>query len=530
MVRLDVSKAEGGCKVPLLSHILSTITQSSIMFCNFKRKMAANKPLVIPIDSIEKDFDDFLSPESNKRIIFSGSFGIGKSYFLDKFFKNRESKYLPIFLRPVNYSLLSNEDVFRLIKYDILLQIINVEGFNIENEFNFSETDFNKSFIGENGFLILYNLLKLIPKIKSTIDGIEKLGEILEAYKKGKANLNRHPDIKMLFEFQHETQENFLLEYDHVSQFIADKLEEIGRLNDPNKPLKRVLIIDDLDRLDPEHIFRLFNVFSAHFDHVNYYSNEEGVKDNKFGFDKIIFVCDIENIRKIFAHKYGGGVDFSGYIDKFYSNQIYHFNKDKSVQKYINDIFKSYESTYPQKGGNQSSILFIVKLIFRDLIEAKCVNHRIIHNITERKIRFREPYSISFWSPSYVRNYEFVFIQVLDFLYDIFGKNYIALNEAIKRAAELKKNSANSFINGHMIYMLPLLTLDVLEGNAEHTWRHPQYSESIIYHIEQGMENIYSAKIKNGEVKWLKHLNYYSLILLVVENLNSIGVFDFEPE
>lgn len=283
----------------------------------------ADELLSIPINSIEADFDDFLSPDSNKRIIFSGPFGIGKSYFLDKFFKNRKSKYLPIFLRPVNYSLLSNEDVFRLIKYDILLQLINVEGFNIENEFNFSETDFNKSFIGENGFLILYNLLKLIPKIKSTIDGIEKLGEILEAYKKGKANLNRHPDIKMLFEFQHETQENFLLEYDHVSQFIADKLEEIGKISSDNEPLKRVLIIDDLDRLDPEHIFRLFNVFSAHFDLVNYYSNEEETKDNKFGFDKIIFVCDIENVRKLFAHKYGLGVDFSGYIDKFYSQQIY---------------------------------------------------------------------------------------------------------------------------------------------------------------------------------------------------------------
>ena len=26
---------------------------------------------------------------------------------------------------------------------------------------------------------------------------------------------------------------------------------------------------------------------------------------NKFGFDKIIFVCDVENIRNIFAAKYG---------------------------------------------------------------------------------------------------------------------------------------------------------------------------------------------------------------------------------
>ncbi|MFA5328868.1 MAG: P-loop NTPase fold protein [Prolixibacteraceae bacterium] len=492
--------------------------------------MTDDKPLVIPIDSIERDFEDFLSPDSNKRIIFSGPFGIGKTYFLDKFFKNRKPKYLPIFLRPVNYSLLSNEDVFKLIKYDILLQLINTNGFEIENEFNFSDLDYANFFIGENRFLILQNLLKLIPKIQSTVDGIENFSKLIDAFRKGKKEINENPDLKMLFEFQHETQENFLLEYDHVSQFIAEKLDEISDANKTEGQLKKVLIIDDLDRLDPEHIFRLFNVFSAHFDHVNYYSNEEEIKNNKFGFDKIIFVCDIENIRKIFSHKYGDGVDFSGYIDKFYSSQIYHFNKDKSVQKYINDIFKSYESTYPQKGGTHSQILSIVKSIFRDLIEAKCVNHRIIQNITKRKIRFREPYSISFWSPSYVRNYEFVFIQVLDFLYDIFGKNYKTLNDAIKKASELKRNSANKHINNHMIYMLPLLTLDVLEGNAEHTWRHPQYSESIFYQIEQGMDDVYSAKIKNEEIKWLKYLNYYSLLLLVVENLKNIGVFDFEPE
>ncbi len=335
--------------------------------------MADERPLIIPIDSIEKDFEDFLSQESNNRIIFSGPFGIGKSYFLNKFFKNRESKYLPIFLRPVNYSLLSNEDVFRLIKYDILLQLITIEGFNIENEFNFSETDFNKSFIGENGFLILYNLLKLIPKIKSTIDGIEKLGEILEAYKKGKANLNRHPDIKMLFEFQHETQENFLLEYDHVSQFITDKLVEIIEARKGEVQLQKILIIDDLDRLDPEHIFRLFNVFSAHFDLVNYYSNEEEIKDNKFGFDKIIFVCDIENIRKIFAHKYGDGVDFSGYIDKYNSKQIFSFFHKGVYERYIYEHLSNKFGKFVNRDPLNNHIL---KLMIHFLFEGKQFNIR----------------------------------------------------------------------------------------------------------------------------------------------------------
>lgn len=258
----------------------------------------ADELISIPINSIEVDFDDFLSPNSNKRIIFSGPFGIGKTYFLDKFFKNRKTKYLPIFLRLVNYSLLSNEDVFRLIKYDILLQLVNVDGFKINEEFSFSKTDYAKFFIGNNSFLILHNLLKMIPKIQSTVDGIENLSKLFEVYNNGREKLKGNPDLEMLFGFQNETQDNFLLEYDHASQFIADKLDELSQANKSEVQIKKVLIIDDLDRLDPEHIFRLFNVFSAHFDHVNYYQNGEEIKDNKFGFDKIIFVCDIENIRK----------------------------------------------------------------------------------------------------------------------------------------------------------------------------------------------------------------------------------------
>ena len=55
------------------------------LFYIFKRKMSDNR-LTIPIDKIKADFSDFLNPEYNRRIIFSGSFGIGKTYFLNEFF------------------------------------------------------------------------------------------------------------------------------------------------------------------------------------------------------------------------------------------------------------------------------------------------------------------------------------------------------------------------------------------------------------------------------------------------------------
>jgi hypothetical protein len=106
-----------------------------VKFYNFRGKME-EKPLAIPIDKIKADFQSFLAPEHNRRIIFSGPFGIGKTFFLNEFFKEK-AEYYPIFLRPVNYSLLTNEDIFKLIKYDILAELIKEKEFNIDDEFDF---------------------------------------------------------------------------------------------------------------------------------------------------------------------------------------------------------------------------------------------------------------------------------------------------------------------------------------------------------------------------------------------------------
>ncbi len=337
-----------------------------------------DQKLTIPIDSIEKDFQDFIQPDSNKRIIFSGPFGIGKTYFLDKFFKKREKEYLPIFLRPVNYSLLSNEDVFKLVKYDILLQLIHLNEFEFDEIENISKAEYSKFFLKKNGFLIIRNLLKLIPKIQTAIEGIEKLEELMKVYKSGVEEMEQATDLKMLFNFQNEFEDNFLLEYDNISQYISQKLDEIvDAKSNGNKP-EKVLVIDDLDRLDPEHIFRLFNVFSAHFDQVNYQSNDHEKQDNKFGFDKIIFVCDIENIRKIFAHKYGEGVDFSGYIDKFYSTRIY--------QLFHNGIFENYIYPYLEREFFRNYNLgtdfyFFIKVLLKLLFIGNEFNIRDIERI-----------------------------------------------------------------------------------------------------------------------------------------------------
>ncbi|RIJ49473.1 hypothetical protein D1614_08005 [Maribellus luteus] len=354
-----------------------------------------DKPLVIPIDKIKSDFQTFLTPHHNRRIIFSGAFGIGKTHFLNEFFKEKE-EYFPVFLRPINYSLLSNEDVFKFIKYDILAQLIQNEKFEVGDSFDFSAEEYTKYYVGQNGFSILFNLLKYAPKVGAFIKASEKLGILVEKFRNGLKEINSNAELKMLKEFGEQAENHFLYENDGVTDFISEILNKLvtpENQEDGNK--SKVLIIDDLDRLDPEHIFRLFNVFSAHFDQVHYYENKEG-NDNKFGFDKIIFVCDIENIRKIFAHKYGSEVDFSGYIDKFYSTTIYRFLHNDVFDQIVKPHFENKLELYHDfRSYIRIGELFVavLKLLFQG------------HELSVREIKKLNSYKPSFISENKIVNY-----------------------------------------------------------------------------------------------------------------------------
>ena len=79
---------------------------------------------IIPIDSAIKGFYNHLL--ANPRTILSSKFGDGKSYFLESFKKTDFVKEQFVFLTiyPVNYQVASNEDIFNLIKRDILFQLM----------------------------------------------------------------------------------------------------------------------------------------------------------------------------------------------------------------------------------------------------------------------------------------------------------------------------------------------------------------------------------------------------------------------
>ena len=92
----------------------------------------------IDISTPATDFTEHLM--SNSRILFSGAFGIGKTFFLKYFFDTDavKDRYNVFHLFPVNYQIATNEDISELIKYDILYHLLEFDWVKIDNE-NFSK-------------------------------------------------------------------------------------------------------------------------------------------------------------------------------------------------------------------------------------------------------------------------------------------------------------------------------------------------------------------------------------------------------
>lgn len=97
-----------------------------------------------------------------------------------------------------------------------------------------------------------------------------------------------------------------------------------------------VLVIEDLDRIDPAHLFRILNIFSAHIDFCYRLGSQpdKTLVGNKFGLDKVIFVMDYRNVQHIYSHFYGDGANFGGYIEKFCSSNHFAYSLEEQRDKY----------------------------------------------------------------------------------------------------------------------------------------------------------------------------------------------------
>lgn len=114
--------------------------------------------------------------------------------------------------------------------------------------------------------------------------------------------------------------------------------EAISKYKKKHPRKKVVLLIEDLDRLDPAHLFRILNVLSAHMDYsykLGLSPKPSSLVGNKFGVDNIVLVMDYTNMEKIFHHFYGTETRIEGYINKFCSNEIFRYSFSVVRDKYI---------------------------------------------------------------------------------------------------------------------------------------------------------------------------------------------------
>lgn len=275
---------------------------------------------------ISQNIQDFKQVfENESRIIFSAKFGDGKSYFLKKFMESypkEANDYYFITLHPVNYVLEENRDVIEYIKRDILFQLIK------DNRIYDFKEGYDKIFDavcnGESLIKLADFVASIIPVegIKDVYEGLKGLASTIR--KKYKEQDVLHVVDDYLNGFYGKS--GSISECDAFTYLIQKSLEQMMA--------KSVLIIEDLDRIDPAHLFRIMNVLSSQVDNP-YYS--EVPNGNKFGFDKIILVMDYEIARHLFHHFYGREANYEGYMNKFLNTLSFKFSISQEAKRQVSD-------------------------------------------------------------------------------------------------------------------------------------------------------------------------------------------------
>jgi GTP-binding protein EngB required for normal cell division len=328
----------------------------------------------------DKRFARHIDPEDNRHIFFSGKYGVGKSTFIRKFFEKNQEEYYSVFLTPVDYVVSSNENIFELIKADIIRHLFLDGHLKKVKKSNTSKA----KAIGKTS---IKNSLRIIPSILSSIDklnvidpfianGVSVVAELVEEIKdihtEAMSSLEDAADKLDKYNNEIQKQLGTHLESNIISELIKDVIKEIAKSKKP------VLIIDDLDRLDPEHIFRILNILSAH--------NNKQTDENKFGFSKVIIIAHYDSIKETYLHRYGM-IDFSGYIDKFYSQGIFKFQPNDVLRRFINERIGNNLPDYAKRTisfllvefVNNDSIKFrtVIKALQTEQLHSELIIHKI---------------------------------------------------------------------------------------------------------------------------------------------------------
>lgn len=498
--------------------------------------MTVKEELKISNDSIISQFKNHLKEDINERILLSGPFGSGKSTFINEFEEKNIDDFFFIKLYPVNYSVSSNEDIFELIKFDILFELLT----KYTDEIQLEKDDYT---FWLRSWMFLTNRMEFFPIFHSLLSLHEKIGkpvaDFLSVMKDTVTDFKAYSDEIKIDELQDVSdfmdsiieKQGSPFEMDSTSKFIFDIIS--NRLKSYSK--KVVLVIDDLDRLDPEHIFRLFNIFSAHTNSIT--------GENKFGFDKVVFICDIENIRKIYKHKYGAGVDFEGYIDKFYSTAPFVYNNFNFISDKLYDYIEKINVT----GCNQEYLKSDwFKLTLKNLLKILLFHKRISlrevvskKNFTvEKHVFYEHPHNISsnqfeaFVLLSVVKDYVNGWENLFEIFKEIkiynehvlYTKNRFGENKLLITDIDLRYLIGSLFI---FMVLNPNTELNKINFDGSYNqYIIKEFNLTFDYSLNRNGYNFYSFvdKVCNSESNKLESPNIYEFIFKILENLKK---FDF---
>lgn len=296
---------------------------------------------MIPLDDVIKEFEKHL--KSHPRTILSARFGDGKSYFLaaaEKKLKNR-CAFLTIY--PVNYQVAENQDIFEYIKRDLLFQMYG-QGM-VPETYEIPDSIASYFFLKNNWQEFAEEFLKELSyfdasnTIKATLGAAKFLKAMKKKYDEFKKNGG---DIGVkLDRFIAEFDKKGIYEYDPITSILNDIIKAWKKEHSRRKVC---LVFEDMDRIDPAHIFRILNVISAQMDYGYKYGvspKSSGLAGNKFGVDNIVVCLDYDNLKHIFHHFYGPKACFEGYINKFSDKGLFRYSLHEQVQKfYMNELIR----------------------------------------------------------------------------------------------------------------------------------------------------------------------------------------------
>lgn len=304
----------------------------------------------IDVTPIINQFEEHL--RVNDRTIFSAHFGDGKTWFLNKFIESRSDKYEFIVLYPVNYQIAPNEAVMEYIKRDILFQLI-IKG-KLKPGIKIPDSVLFQWYISQKSGSLFNDVLRVISSLSmidskwqaavATLLTISKeITDKIKGFGYFKREVENEDDFNKVAGVIEKLScgAGNIYELDMVSYLIIETLNKIKT----EEHKTTVLLIEDMDRVDPAHLFRILNVFSSHIDRTYQCSeltvrDEEGVDvpidtlKNKFGFDKVIMVLDNDATQHIFSHFYGEQANYLGYISKFIEHNVFYY----SIAKYSTQL------------------------------------------------------------------------------------------------------------------------------------------------------------------------------------------------